>query len=545
MIYTPDHPEFWNPEKFLPMLGIRTKSGKIENFNLWSHQRILAAAVMKAYAERKWLCHVKPRQEGSSTFFTGVLYQHVAFRSGCYAGIVAHKREAAEKLARIAIRYHQTCPKSIRPDKTPGLKRTLEIPRDGGGDSLLTTASTKDDEPLRGDTAQVVLATEISSWDGRRGEEAWASVLNAVPEEGGIVFAESTPKYFGDQLHKIFEDSHLQGSKWLSVFIPWTLVEEYQKKPPVGWRPRPEILDYANANGLTPAQAFWMQTSGLPKCRNNLQTFQAEYPINEVDCFGMAGDPVFNVEILMAMLKDMDGGTGILSESKDFQEFVPVKANHRYIVCVDPASSWSKKDKFGVEVIDLYECEQVAEYEGHMDAFSMSKMVAELANKYNKAKIYVEAIGVGDAVLSHLLSPSIDYPNVYHRTKTNVLSSSSGGSAIPGWWASSQSKSAAISFLQELISDGSITIHSQRLLRQLIQYRGQWDKLSRDAQGGHYDLTAAISLGAWAYRHESQRSNFPRERSQSDIRKMAFNKLLKKLEGAHDSDWNNRWGKHI
>ena len=545
MIYTPDHPDFWNPEMFLPMLGIRTKSGKIEDFNLWSHQKILAAAVMRCYAERKWLCHVKPRQEGSSTFFTGLLYQHVAFRTGCYAGIVAHKREAAEKLARIAIRYHQTCPKAIRPAKTPGLKRTLEFPREGGGDSFLTTASTKDDEPLRGDTAQVVLATEISSWGGKQGEEAWASVLNAVPEEGGIVFAESTPKYFGDQLHKIFEDSHIQGSKWLSVFIPWTLVEEYQKKPPVGWTPRPEILDYANNHGLTPAQAFWMQTSGLPKCRNNMSVFQAEYPINEIDCFGMAGDPVFNVEKLMTFLKEMDEGTGILAETADMQTFKEPQEGHRYIVTVEPASSWSKKDKFGVEILDLYNCEQVAEYEGHMDAFSMSKMVASLANKYNKAKIYVEANGVGDAVLSHLLSPSIAYPNVYHRTKTNVLSTSSGGSAIPGWWSSSQSKSAAISFLQELIADDSITIHSQRLVRQLIQYRGQWDKLSRDAEGGHYDLTAAFSLAAWAYRHEAQRGNIKRQQSQTELRKAAFDKLLKRIEGAPDSNFNNRWGKHI
>tara|TARA_R110000824_G_scaffold192464_3_gene374648 strand:- start:7882 stop:9519 length:1638 start_codon:yes stop_codon:yes gene_type:complete len=545
LIYTPDHPDFWNPEVFLPMLRIRTKSGKVENFNLWSHQRILAVAVMKAYAERKWLCHVKPRQEGSSTFFTGVLYQHVAFRSGCYAGIVAHKREAAEKLARIAIRYHQTCPKSIRPAKTPGLKRTLEFPREGGGDSLMTTASTKDDEPLRGDTAQVVLATEISSWEGRSGEDAWASVLNAVPEEGGIVFAESTPKYFGDQLHKIFEDSHRQGSKWLSVFIPWTMVEEYRKIPPIGWKPRLEVLDYANSNGLTKEQAFWMQTSGLPKCRNNLATFHAEYPINEVDCFGLAGDPVFDADKLMFMLKKMDGGTGILEEIDEYQEFVGPKEGHRYIVCVDPASSWSKKDKFGLEILDLYTCEQVAEFEGHTDAFSMSKMIAKLAFKYNKATVYVEANGVGDAVLSHLLSPTIDYPKVYHRTKTNVLSTSTGGTAIPGWWASSQSKSAAISFLQELIADDSITIHSQRLIRQLVQYRGQWDKLSRDAHGGHYDLTAAFSLAAWAYRHESQKSSFNRKKTQSELRTLAFDKLLEKIEGAHNSEWNTRWGKHI
>jgi len=540
----PGDPDFWNPEKFLPQLSVRTKSGAIAPFELWSHQKILSAAVIRCYQENKWLCHVKPRQEGSSTFFTGVLFQHVAFRSGCYAGIVAHKREVSEKLARIAIRFHQTCPKEIRPYKTPGLKRTLEIPREGGGDSLLTTASIKDDEPLRGDTAQVVLATEISSWKGRAGEDAWTSVLNAVPEDGGIIFGESTPKHYGDQLHKVFEDSQRPGSKWLSVFIPWTFVDEYSRIVPKGWRPRPEILDYANKNGLTPEQAHWMQAVGLPKCRNNISKFQAEYPINELDCFGLAGDPVFNSEKLMSVLKSMDGATGIASESKELEVFKEPNVEHRYIIAVDPASSWAKKDKFGVEVLDLFTCEQVVEYEGHMDAYNMAKMLGELGAKYNKATIYVEANGVGDALLSHLLSPSIAYNMVYHRQSTNPLNRSGGSSLVPGWWASSATKSAAISFLQELIDDDSITIHSQRLLRQLIQYRGQWDKLSRDAEGGHYDLTAAFGIAAWAYRNEVRRGNTRTRTDHKSVRKAAWDRLLTRLEGSPESNWNNRWGQH-
>ena len=544
MIVMPSDPEFWNPEKFLPMLSVRTKSGAIKPFELWDHQRILSAAVIRCYQENKWLCHVKPRQEGSSTFFTGVLFQHVAFRAGCYAGIVAHKREVSEKLARIAIRFHQTCPKQIRPYRTPGLKRTLEIPREDGGDSLLTTASIKDDEPLRGDTAQVVLATEISSWKGRAGEDAWTSVLNAVPEDGGIIFGESTPKYYGDQLHKVFEDSKRAGSKWLSVFIPWTFVSEYSREPPKGWKARPEILDYANKNKLTPAQAHWMQAVGLPKCRNNISKFQAEYPINELDCFGLAGDPIFNSEKLMGVLQAMDGATGIASESKELEIFKEPDREHRYIIAVDPASSWSKKDKFGVEILDLFTCEQVAEYEGHIDAYSMAKMLAKLGAKYNKATIYVEANGVGDALLSHLLAPSIGYNMVYHRQSTNPLNRSGGSSLVPGWWASSATKSAAISFLQELIEDDSIIIRSQRLLRQLIQYRGQWDKLSRDAEGGHYDLTAAFALSAWAYRNEVKRGHTRMRQTESSIRKAAWDRLLERLEGSSESDWNNRWGQH-
>ncbi len=538
------HQDFWDPRYFLPKLKVRAKSGKIIPFNLWSHQEILSAAVRRCYAEGKWLCHVKPRQEGSSTFFTGVLYQHVAFRRGCYGGIVAHRREAAEKLARMAVRFHQTCPKDVRPYKTPGLKRTLEFPRDDGGDSLLSIASIKDDEPLRGDTAQAVLATEISSWKGKAGEAAWSSVLSAVPEEGGILFGESTPKYYGDQLHQVFEDSHKPGSKWLSVFIPWTLVQEYSKQPPVKWFPRPEIAEYAHKNGLTPGQAFWMQTVGLPRCRNKMQVFHAEYPINEVDCFGLAGDPIFDIDILMEKLRAMDLGTGLAGETKELEVFQGPARDEQYIIAVDPASSWSKKDMFGFEIVSLTTCEQVAEFQGYSEAHAMAKMLADLGKKYNNATIYVEANGVGDSLLSHLLSPPIEYRYVFHRTASNVVKRSGGGSQVPGWWSSTSSKAAATGYLQEMISDGSFVLHSQRLIRQLVQYRGQWDKSSRDQEGGHFDLVSAIAIAAWAYRNEVSRGNIKAKKTKEQVVRAAWDRLLLNIEGSSDSSWNTRWGNH-
>ena len=78
-IIGPDQPEkFWRPENFCPMTQVRSKSGAYVPFNLWDHQMILAKAVWECYANNKWLVHVKPRQEGSSTFFTNLAYQHAA-----------------------------------------------------------------------------------------------------------------------------------------------------------------------------------------------------------------------------------------------------------------------------------------------------------------------------------------------------------------------------------------------------------------------------------------------------------------------------------
>ena len=77
----PHEEGFWDPEKYCHINKIRSKSGALVPFQLWDHQRILAAAVRQCYEDRKWLVHVKPRQEGSSTFFTCVATQTYAYKS--------------------------------------------------------------------------------------------------------------------------------------------------------------------------------------------------------------------------------------------------------------------------------------------------------------------------------------------------------------------------------------------------------------------------------------------------------------------------------
>ena len=519
-IVLPDDPNFWDPNSFLPMLSVRSKSGHIVPFDLWHPQRILAAGVMRAYKERKWICHVKPRQEGSSTFFTALAYQHTAFRPGCRTSILAHKKDTSAYLASMAVRFHKHTPLQIKQKRTPGLKRTLEFP---GIDSRL-------------------LATEISSWAENLGADAWTSALNAVSDDGGIVFAESTPKFHGDQMHLISMDSDTPDSKWLKIFIPWTMVDSYAKAPPPHWRPTSVVLDYANKYTLTPSQAYWMQTSGLEKCRRNLRKFRAEYPINEVDCWTMVGDAVFDSDRLMEILKDIDGNTGLAKETKEFERYETINRHHRYVIAVDPASSWSKRDYTGVVVLDIDTCTVVADYLGHRDAHDMAAWLCTLGVKYNKASIYVESNGVGEAVLSHLVANG--YGRIYYRSSNSPLVRSKSGPRIPGWHSSMKTKSEAISILQQLIIDGSLSIHSRRLVQQLARYRGQWDKLQRDASGGHFDLVAAMSIAAWAWRYESGKTLSPTMDKRGQALKN-WKKLLRRIDGSSDKGFNTPWGKHL
>ena len=535
MILDPNNPDFWRPEEFCPLTKIRSKSGALVPFKLWDHQRILAAAVWRAYQEKRWLVHVKPRQEGSSTFFTAIATQHACFRSGCLVGILAHKRGAAQQLANIAIRTHKTMHPSIRPRKTPGLKRSLELP---DLDSRVLIESVKSEEPMRGHTVQVLLATEISSWSETAGPEAWTSALNAVSDDGGFVIGESTPKYHGDELHQVCLEAEDPDSKWMKVFIPWTMVNEYSLNPHPGWKPSQQVREYwDNHPSLTTGQAYWMNRIGLAKCRNDIVRFQAEYPINELECWALAGDAVYDNERLLKRLNDIDGGTGVMTELHEFESWEEPKPRHKYVIACDPAGSWAKRDKTAIVCLDVNECAQVAEYLGHDEAHRIAKRVVDLANKYNRARVYIEANGVGEAVVSHVLA--MGYNNVYFRS----TSGRTGKQRSPGWYSNLKTKAQAESYLQELIIDGSMCIRSVRALRQLMNYRGQWSKLNRDSTGGHFDLAAAFALVAWAWRAEVGSGTMTRNKKIDP--NVEFRRLLERIERSSYKKSNSRWGEHL
>jgi hypothetical protein len=540
-IWRPQEREFWDPQNFCPMLQIRPKRGGLRDFFLNSAQRILSAAMIRCYRERKWLVHVKARQEGSSSFFTAIGYQNAGFRRGCDVGILANRHETAEKLNRMALRFYQTTPAEIRPRRDTQLKRWLEFP---DLDSRLMIGSVRDAEPFRGDTIQFMVCTEVSApqWQAH-GENAMTAALNAVPDENGMVVAESTPRAHGDPLHELVQESQDPYARWLTVFIPWTMLSEYQTIPPPRWQPKAEVADYAHRHKLTPEQAFWMQSIGLPKCKNKLHRFISEYPIDLDECFGLAGDPIFDSEVLWEWKQRLDGGTGLTAETAEWEVLHEPELDHRYVVAIDPAGSWSKRDRFGMVVLDMTDCKVAATWTGFTTAGKMASFAARQARSYNSAIIAVEANGVGEAVLSHLLEV-LAYPYVFHRRAADSIREISD-TLVPGFWSGHSTKAAAISYLQDVIEDREIGIASMRLLRQLAGYRGQWDKLQRDEKGGHFDLVAALAIAVWIFFHEVSGGRIRRVRSPKEMATENWERLLHRIGEGTGEGWNTPWGQHL
>lgn len=484
--------EYWNPWTYLPHLSVKHTDRTIRKWKPWSHLELLNAAVLRAYSERKGVMHLKARREGSTTYFTGVAYQHASTLPGTWAALLGFKRDSANSMSEMVMRFHRTAPEAWRPAHRPGKKRELYM---DGIDSKVTAHSVKDEEPLRGDGVHFLLANEISSWQDSKTDDAWVAARSALSKDGGFLVADSTGIREGDPMHQLWQEGDEPGAPWVKCFIPWTLVERYAKDPPAGWVPHPLVDEYRRTHVITDAQAYWMHSVGLPDCKYNLGKFMAEYPYTDAEPFMATGGSIFDAVRLMRMLHDIDGGTSLAHSTEDYQEFVPPQRGHLYVIGVDPAGSWAERDFYGAVVIDVTTCEVVAEWWGHGHAYIVARRLMQMSTRYSggvrPANLYIEANAIGEGVLAAVTA--MGYPHIYWRKER-------GSKPKPGWWSSMKSKAEALGAAQSLVEDGSIYIPSPRVIKQLLGMRGIWG--ARDERKGHYDLGSAFCIAAWAYTQE-------------------------------------------
>ncbi len=528
---TPAHPLWWDPAWMFPRYFkvLPKEGGKQIPFQLWGSQQMLSAMSVRAMAENKRLVHVKPRKEGSSTFFTAMATAHTCFREGCQALIIAQRDDITGQLARAAVRFYNSMPEWLRPDRRDRVERSIDIP---GLDSWMSLATAGQSDPARGFTGiQFLLATEISSW---KSPDTWTSVLSNLPQTGAFVVAESTPLHHGDQLQRIWEEADQADSPWLKCFLPWTHVAEYAMDPPKGWRPNEVVQDYADKFRINERQAYWMQALGIPNCSNKIEKFRAEYPIDDMDCWRELGSTVFDFDKLHARLRELDV-TGMTEPSGDTRVFLEPQERHKYAITVDPAGSFSKRDYFGIQGGDLSTCEQAFESMLHGDAFQIARTLVLWAKKYNDALIVVEANGVGDALLLCLVN--LGYKNIYWRGR--------GAEKRPGWWSDQRRKVEAFGVAQELLEDGSCSINSHRLLRHMQKSLGPLAKAGRDAEGGHYDLVSAWVMFCWVYRHVANGGIRPKQTDPRELAQRAWNAVLRKIGQKEGLDDSNKYGKHV
>lgn len=182
---------------------------------------------------------------------------------------------------------------------------------------------------------------------------------------------------------------------------------------------------------------------------------------------------------------------------------------HRYVVAVD-VSSGAAQDFSAIQVVDVDELAQVAEWQAKLDPDLVAEEAFRLAAVYNGALIVVEITGgFGDPVskrcqrlIGEWRGSAVSRPLVYTRPIWDRLSQKYTDRL--GWDTNTRTRGLVLGTLEECVRERSVRVPGARTLAEMsafVFHKGREDVLQKDfgapraRSGSNDDLVMALAIG--------------------------------------------------
>ena len=360
-------------------LWIRTKEGTVEPLILNEAQLYIHKAIE---AQRKKTGKVraiilKGRQQGASTYIEARFYWRATHRTGVRAFILAHESESTSALFDMAKRYHDNCPKFVRPEIKSSNAKELSFAALDSGYKIGTAGN---DSVGRGTTIQYFHGSEVAFW--KNTGELTKGILQAVPDapETEVIY-ESTANGVGNFFHQQCIKAMKGQTEFIFIFVPWFWQSEYIKAVPKDFKPTDIELQLVDNYGLNKAQLVWrrnkiqeLSTDGM----DGLKAFKQEYPNNPNEAFQVSGDNgLISPQIVMKARK------------------AECSANGPLIVGIDPSRGG---DRFGVAMRRGRQVYGVKGYTGDINLGRAVQICKGILDKDKPVRMFVDAGGGADLV---------------------------------------------------------------------------------------------------------------------------------------------------
>ena len=360
-------------------LLIRTKEGTVDPLilneaQLYIHKRL---EEQRAKTGKVRAIILKGRQQGCSTYVEGRFYWRATHRTGVRAFILAHESESTSALFEMAKRYHDNCPKFVKPEIRSSNAKELSFATLDSGYKIGTAGN---DSVGRGTTIQYFHGSEVAFW--KNTSELTKGILQAVPDadETEVIY-ESTANGVGNFFHQQCIKAMKGETEFQFIFVPWFWQSEYIKKVPDTFKPNEEELKLVDYYGLSKGQLVWrrnkileLSTDGM----DGLKAFKQEYPNNPNEAFQVSGD------------------NGLISPASVMKaRKSECSANGPVIVGVDPSRGG---DRFGVAI---RQGRKIYGLEGHNGDINLGKAVQickRVLDKHKPARMFIDAGGGADLV---------------------------------------------------------------------------------------------------------------------------------------------------
>jgi hypothetical protein len=360
-------------------LLIRTKEGTVDPFILNDAQahihKCLESQRKKTGKVRAII--LKGRQQGCSTLIEGRFYWRSTHRKGIRAFILAHESESTSALFEMAKRYHDNCPKFVKPEIRSSNAKELSFAALDSGYKIGTAGN---DSVGRGTTIQYFHGSEVAFW--KNTGELTKGILQAVPDapETEVIY-ESTANGVGNFFHQQCIKAMKGETEFQFIFVPWFWQTEYTKYPPEGFSRTDDENRLRDEYKLSDGQLFWrrnkiqeLSTDGF----DGLKAFMQEYPCNPIEAFQVTGeDGIIKPGVVVKARKNNVMPAGAL------------------VVGIDPSRGG---DRFGVARRQGRKIYGVEGHTGDIKLGSMVQICKKILDCERPAKMFVDAGGGAELV---------------------------------------------------------------------------------------------------------------------------------------------------
>lgn len=407
---------------------------KIVPFQLNGAQKKLLYAIekQKSLGVPVRIAHLKPRQYGASTFFSGYIFRDLMNRRNRHATTISYVLDSADHIRGIAGRFH---------DRYVGRKKRHELTNRSAKlwkfphlDNTWRIDSAENIQAGHSFTNQILHLSEISRWPGdvRALMRGLTSSVQALPDT--MTFVESTANGYGDYFYELW---YSPKSGYEKVFVAWFEIEKYRMpfhndrmydgvttKAEFERKLQSDEKHLMDAYGVSLEQLHWRRWK-IDVDLKEEEDFHEQYPSNPEEAFLTSGRPYFKMEVVRANLRRTEKLTpkiGELERVGESVEFIEDSAG-LWKIMKFPESGWEARyvtgtdtsegiaadkenkdpDYTSITVLDRYKNEEVARFYGRVDEDVVADEIRKVTKFYGGSTCdCIERSSSGIAVIALL-----------------------------------------------------------------------------------------------------------------------------------------------
>lgn len=483
---------------------IRTKEGSVTNLQLNKAQKIAVKAILEQWHETGKVRAIlsKGRQQGMSTLIQAFAYWATTHRKGFKSLVIAHEAESTKTLFDMTKRIHEHCPDILKMSTKYSSRSELVFK---ALDSGYRCATAGNESAARGETLQLVHASEMAFWKPTYAEELWNGLIQAVPNaKDTFVFIESTSNGMGNLYHRMWTAAENGENGYIPIFVPWYIQDEYRVPVSKSFKCTEEEQELAQKYGLDDEQIMFRRQR---ISQTGSDQFKQEYPFTPEESFLTSGRPVFDPIHLQHYLnnpqepitrKALEGDKFTNHSKGELAMYADVEPFETYTIGCDVGMGGKTHDWCVAQVLDSKK-NLVAKWRGLLYPDAFGEMLYHLGMFFNEAYIIIENNNQGILPLN-ILAKQLNYPNLH--TEVVVDKTTDDETVRLGFNTNVKSKPNMINALRAALRDGDITIPDKRTLQEMQTYIVT-DSGKYEAESGMHD-DCVTSLAMAIYNHKPQ-----------------------------------------